>query len=196
MLILASVSKTRAEMLQRAGLTIRCDPAEIDEAALKDTARAMALDTVETALALALAKAEAVAKRHPRALVLGADQLLECDGVWFAKARDRSEARASLLALSGRAHRLISAAVIVRDGVRRWQTADTATLTAWSFGTAFVDHYLEQIGDDALTTVGAYKIEGPGVRLFEKIDGDHFTILGLPLLPLLAFLRDARLIEG
>lgn len=187
--VLASASRTRAEMLTRAVLKFRCDAADLDETTLKQACRAQGMDAAATAIALARAKAAAIAERHPGAMVLGADQLLECDGAWFSKARDRAEARAALIRLRGRAHRLITGAVVVRDGETLWQTADAATLTMWAFDDAFVDAYLDQVGDDALTSVGAYKVEGPGIRLFERIDGDHCTILGLPLLPFLSFLR-------
>lgn len=187
--VLASASRTRAEMLRRAGLEFTCDAADVDETALKEASRARGEDAATTALVLGRVKAAAVAARHPGALVLGADQLLDCDGEWFSKAGSRAEARAALLRLSGRTHRLISAATVVRDGETLWQAVETATLTMWRFDEALVDAYLDRIGDDALASVGAYKVEGVGIRLFERIEGDHATILGLPLLAFLAFLR-------
>lgn len=187
--VLASASRTRAEMLSRAGLNFRCDAADVDEMALKEASRARGRDAAGTALALAEAKAATVASRQPRTMVLGADQLLECEGTWFSKAGSREEARETLLRLSGRAHRLISGAVVVQDGKTLWQAVATAKLTMWRFDAVFVDSYLDRIGDEALTSVGAYKVEGPGIQLFERIEGNHFTILGLPLLPFLSFLR-------
>lgn len=187
--VLASASRTRAELLARAGLSFVCDAADLDEAAVREASRTSGLDVGATAIALALGKAAAVAPRHPRTLVLGADQLLECDGILFGKPRNRAEARLALLALRGRSHRLISGLAVVRDGEMLWQVVDIAKLTMWAFDELFLDAYLDLVGDDALTSVGAYKVEGPGIQLFERIDGDHFTILGLPLLPFLSFLR-------
>jgi septum formation protein len=193
-LVLASASASRRVMLTAAGLGFRVDPAHIDEAALKRECRTGGLAASETAMRLAEAKARKVAARHPGALVLGADQLLECDGELLHKPRDLGEARQALIRLCGRSHRLISGAALVTDGEVRWRQAAQAELTMRAFSPEFLERYLAMVGRNALASVGAYQIEGPGVQLFESIEGDHFTILGLPLLPVLAALRDAGVI--
>jgi septum formation protein len=193
-LVLASASAARRAMLRAAGLGFRVDPSHIDEAALKEECRAGGLAPAETAMRLAEAKARAVAARHPGALVLGADQLLECEGEFLHKAHDLGAAREVLIRLCGRSHRLISGAALVTDGEVRWRQASQAVLTMRAFSPEFLDRYLAMVGRNALASVGAYRIEGPGVQLFESISGDHFTILGLPLLPLLAALRETGVV--
>ncbi|HEY0835416.1 MAG TPA: Maf family protein [Azospirillum sp.] len=189
-LILASGSKARAAMLEGAGVAVARDPADVDEDALKHSCRARGAGVEATAEALAEAKARHVACRHPGDFVLGADQMLDCGGVWFDKPGDRDGARAQLCDLRGRTHRLVSAAVIVRDGERLWQHTDDARLTMRPFSDAFLDRYLDACGEAVLHSVGAYHLEGFGAQLFDRVDGDFFTILGLPLLPVLGFLRD------
>lgn len=195
-LILASASRARASMLERAGVAVTCDPAGIDEDAIKHQCRAAGAGVEATADILAERKAHAVSLRHPGALVLGADQMLECEGVCFDKPEDRARAFAHLAILRGRTHRLVSAAVVVRDGVRLWETVDSATLTMRSFDDEFLDHYLDAAGDDVLHSVGVYHLEGLGAQLFERVEGDFFTILGLPLLPVLGFLRQQGLLRA
>ncbi len=190
-LVLASASTARAAMLSAAGLGFRVDPSHIDETALKEECRRQGLAPAETAMRLAEAKARAVAVRHSAALVLGADQLLACGGELLHKARDLADARETLVRLRGRSHRLISGAALVTDGEVRWRHAAEAELTMRAFSPEFLERYLAAVGRGALASVGAYRIEGPGVQLFDSIAGDHFTILGLPLLPLLAALREA-----
>jgi len=189
-LILASGSKARAAMLDGAGVAVACDPADVDEGALKAAGRARGATVAATAEALAEAKARRVAQRHPGAFVLGADQMLACEGDWFDKPADRDRARAQLLRLRGRTHRLVSAAVIVRGAERLWHHTDTADLTMRPFSDAFLEWYLDACGEAVLHSVGAYHLEGLGAQLFDRVDGDFFTILGLPLLPVLGFLRD------
>ncbi len=141
--------------------------------------------------ALAELKARSAGGRAPAgSLVLGADQILELDGVWLEKPADRAAARAQLASLRGRTHRLVSAVVAVKDGARIWHAVDRAELTVRPFSDAFLDAYLDRCGESVLGSVGAYRIEGEGAQLMARIRGDHFTILGLPLLPLLAFLRE------
>lgn len=198
MIILASASRTRADLLRHAGLEIRVDPAGLDEsamiAAMRDTDNPMPPDDV--AAVLADAKAETVSARHPGALVIGADQTLALGGRLFQKPGNMEQARRQLLDLAGRTHALHSAVSLSRDGRSIWRYVDTAHLTMRAFSPEFLGRYLADIGDDALTSVGSYQLEGPGVQLFEKVDGDYFTILGLPLLPLLAALRDEGELDG
>ncbi|KAA0682866.1 nucleoside triphosphate pyrophosphatase [Roseomonas genomospecies 6] len=187
--VLASGSRTRAEMLERAGVRVTLAPAAVDEEEIKLAARAEGAPVEDVAEALAELKAQRVTRKHPGALVIGADQMLECEGRWFDKPADRAAARAQLQELRGRTHRLVSCAVVIRDGERLWHHVDRARLTMRPFSDAFLDSYLAASGDDVLQSVGAYHLEGLGAQLFHRVEGDFFTILGLPLLPLLGFLR-------
>lgn len=188
-LVLASQSPSRAALLTGAGLAFERAPAGVDEAAAKDSLKAEGATPGQLADTLAELKAARISPRFPGALVLGADQVLACDGEWFDKPPDLAAARAQLLSLRDRTHQLFSAAVILRDGERLWGRTEHATLRMRAFSEEFLDAYLEKVGDRALTSVGAYQLEGPGVQLFSHIEGDFFTILGLPLLALLDFLR-------
>lgn len=188
-LVLASGSRTRALMLEKAGLRPILDKPLVDEEEVKLAGKAEGVGADAVAEALAELKAQRVTRRHPGALVVGADQMLECEGVWFDKPSDRAAARAQLLALRGKTHQLVSCAVIVRDGERLWHKVDRARLTMRNFSENFLDGYLDAVGDEVLHSVGAYQLEGLGAQLFQRVEGDFFTILGLPLLPLLGFLR-------
>ncbi|GLR79238.1 Maf family protein [Azospirillum oryzae] len=188
-LVLASGSRTRAAMLEQAGVTAILDKPLVDEDEVKAAGRAEGVSADIVAEALAELKAQRITRRHPGALVVGADQMLECEGRWFDKPADRAAARAQLLDLRGKTHRLVSCAVVVRDGERMWHQIDSARLTMRNFSEAFLDDYLDRVGDDVLHSVGAYQLEGLGAQLFHRVEGDFFTILGLPLLPLLGFLR-------
>lgn len=190
-LVLVSASPTRARLLEAAGLKPTIEPADLDEAAVKAAFKTDGRDAGQCALALAEAKAQRIALRMPGALVLGADQLLVCDGAWFDKPKDRDAARAQLAALRGKRHVLPTAAVLVKNGAVVWHALEEPALTMRRFSDAFLDDYLATAGDAALGSVGAYRIEGRGIQLMAEIEGDHFAILGLPLLPLLAFLRDS-----
>jgi septum formation protein len=189
-LILASSSAVRAELMRNAGLAFRVEPAAIDEGEIKAAFQAERRAAADCANALAEAKAMRVARRHSGNLVIGADQLLVCEGNWFDKPGDRAAARAQLLALRGKRHELVSAVCVVRDGERLWHFVDRSTLTMRDFSDEFLEHYLDAGGAEILGSVGAYRLEGVGVQLFARIEGGHFAILGLPLLPLLDFLRD------
>jgi septum formation protein len=189
-LVLASSSAIRARMLAAAGVDAIIDPAAIDEARIKAESRAAGGDAGDCAQLLAEAKAKDVAGRHRGALVLGADQILECDGRWVDKPRDLDEARAQLQTLSGRTHRLITAAAVVRDSAVLWRAIENARLTMRLLSETFLDRYLAAMGKRVLTTVGGYELEGLGAQLMTRVEGDYFAILGLPLLPLLAFLRE------
>jgi septum formation protein len=188
-IILASGSPTRAELLRRAGLSFAVEVAHVDEAEIKRSFRAERGTAANCAAALATAKAERVSRKHADALVIGADQILVCDDEWFDKPADRSAARAQLLALRNRRHELISAVCVCRNGERLWHLVDRPALTMRAFSEEFFEAYLAQSGADILSSVGAYRLETRGIQLFSRIDGDFFSILGLPLLPLLGFLR-------
>jgi septum formation protein len=188
-LVLASASRIRAELLARAGLTIRCDPAGVDEDEVKRSFRHEGRDAASCAQALAFAKAVRVSHRHESALVIGADQILDYAGTWLDKPGNPAEARAQLLMLRGRRHQLATAVAVVRNGAILWQHVEQPSLVMRPFSDSFLDVYLIAAGDDVLQVVGGYRLEGLGVQLFSRIDGDYFAILGLPLLPLLEFLR-------
>ena len=189
-LILASASPTRAWLLRTAGVEVRVEPAAVDEEVVKQTFRARGRAAVECALALAEAKARRVAGRHDRAFVIGADQILVCDGLWFDKPSDLGAARAQLKALRGRTHELATAVCVVQNRTRIWHTVKQPHLTMREFSDLFLEDYLAVEEAAVLGTVGAYRLEGRGVQLFERVEGDHFAILGLPLLELLEFLRE------
>ncbi|MEO5335437.1 MAG: Maf family nucleotide pyrophosphatase [Magnetospirillum sp. WYHS-4] len=186
-LVLASASAVRATILRHAGLEFEIRPADVDEAAIK--ADLAERSTSDLAARLAETKARRTAERHPGALVIGADQILDCGGRRFDKPRDRTEARRHLEFLRGRDHRLVSAVCAARDDELLWEHRAEPVLTMRSFSDEFLNAYLDRAGPDVLDSVGAYRLEGIGVQLFSRIDGDYFSILGLPLLPLLDFLR-------
>jgi len=168
---------------------------EVDEDIIKMTAAKRGTPAAELALVLAQAKAEAVSSLYPYSYVLGADQILECGGVMFDKPRSLAETREQLLQLRGCAHRLVNGLAILKSGQTVWSHTATATLTMRDFSQSYLDTYLETVGEQVLSSVGGYQLEGPGSQLFEAVDGDYFTILGLPLLPLLAYLRHIHILE-
>jgi septum formation protein len=186
-LILASTSVARRSLLTAAGLSFRALASGVDEAAIKRTMTGR--PPVEIAGRLAREKADAVSRIAPSALVIGADQVLEFDGLAFDKPSSSDEARQQLLSLRGRRHVLHSAVAIARAGETVDEFVGVARLTMRMFTEQFLDGYLRVMGDRVTGTVGGYEIEGPGLQLFEVIDGDHTTILGLPMLPLLDVLR-------
>ncbi len=192
-LILASGSAIRLALLHNAGLTVEAIPAAIDEAMVKESLRADGASAADVAQELAHLKAERVSRRLPGAMVLGADQMLDCGGTWFDKPAHMGAAAAHLRALAGKSHKLITALAIHRDGASIWTHRAVATLTLRPLTDAQIKTYLRLAGPDILESVGAYHLEGVGVNLFERIDGDFFTILGLPLLPLLDFLRGHKI---
>lgn len=189
-LILASASPVRARLLREAGVPFMVEPAAVDEEEARRGLRAAGAAVADAATALAELKALAIARRHEAALVLGCDQILECDGEWLAKARDPEEARTQLRRLRGRGHRLVTAAVLLLAGARVWHRVETAQLWMRHFSDSFLEDYLAAAGDDAVQCVGGYRLEGLGIQLFARVEGDFFTILGLPLLSLLQALRD------
>jgi septum formation protein len=188
-LILASASPIRLALLKNAGAPAAAESAAIDESALKLAFRAQRASVEACAVELARLKAMQISTRHPESLVIGADQILDCDGVWYDKPETIAQARAHLRALRGKSHRLVTAAIVLRGGERLWHTVATATLTMRALSDCFIEDYLTLIEEAALASPGAYQLEGPGAQLFERIEGDFFTVLGLPLLPLLGFLR-------
>ena len=188
-LILASASTSRARILAAAGVPVDQRPAAIDEAGVKDALRADGVAPGDAALALAELKAQRIAGQAPGGLVLGADQILTCEGTWFDKARDLAEARAQLVALAGRRHELWTAAIVIRDGARLWHEIAQTRLWLRPCSDAFLDAYLETVGEAALSAVGNYHVEGLGAQLFARVEGDRFAIQGLPLFGLLECLR-------
>jgi len=194
-LLLASASRTRRDLLKNAGGDFEVVPSTLDERAAEAPLLEAGAEPADLAIALAMAKASEVSDRRPGDLVIGADQVLELDGERLTKPADMEAARRQLLSLSGRTHQLHSAIAAARGGEIVWQHSETASLTMRKLEPAFVGRYLAAVGPDALTSVGAYQVEGRGIQLFERIDGDHSTILGLPLLPLLAFLRGEGVVE-
>lgn len=194
-IVLASGSPARRTLLANAGIAFDVEPAAVDERAVEAPVVAAGASPAEIATVLADAKAVEVSRRLPEALVIGADQTLDCAGHRGTKAETVAAARAQLQRLAGRDHRLHSAVAVARAGTVHWRHLDSATLFMRPLAAGEIDAYLRRIGDDALKSVGVYQLEGEGIRLFERISGDYFTILGLPLLPLLAYLRSQGAIE-
>lgn len=188
--VLASASASRRALLTNAGVPIEVAPARIDEDEVKQALRAEGAAAAQAAETLAELKAQRASGQRPGRLVVGADQILICEGAWFDKPGGRAEAAEHLARLAGRRHTLVTSAVVVRDRTRLWHHTAEAQLTMRPLETLFIERYLDAVGEDACASVGAYQLEGLGVQLFTHIDGDFFTILGLPLLPLLAFLRE------
>jgi len=195
-LVLASGSPTRRALLAAAGVPVaEARASRIDEAGLRVSLWEKAVVAERTATILAEHKAADVGRQVDSGLVIGADQILEtAAGTWPAKPQSRAEAREQLLMLRGARHRLVSAAVLVENGVTVWTAVDVATLTMRDFDTGFLDSYLDALGDAVTTSVGGYHLEGMGVQLFSTVEGGHFTILGLPLLPLLEELRTRKVL--
>lgn len=188
-LILASGSAARRRMLEAAGLSIEVTTPRVDEEAAKASYRAAGMKPRDQADALAELKALSVSRSRSE-FVIGADQMLAIEGDVLDKPKDAAEARQHLMRLRGKTHELITAAVVAREGVAIWRHIDTPKLGMRAFSDAFLDDYLGRAGDDVLKSVGAYQLEGLGAQLFERVEGDYFSVLGLPLLPLLAFLRE------
>lgn len=175
--------------MENAGLRFTVQPADVDEKALKASGRQEGLSTAGMTELLAEMKARRVAARFPSALVLGVDQILELDGKWYDKADSQDEARQRLWSLRGRQHVLVSTIVVMKNRHRIWHVTDQVVLTMRSFSQEFLDQYVDQAGLTLTESVGCYAFEGIGVQLFMDIRGNYFTLLGLPLLPLLDFLR-------
>ena len=196
-LILASSSKVRARLLEAAGLAFIVEPPGLDEHAMRQAlGGTSALSPQDVAEVLARAKAEAVSDLARDAFVIGADQVLALGDRILSKPESMEVARGELLDLSGKSHTLHSAVALARNGATLWAHSETSTLTMRAISPQFIGRYLASAGEEVLSSVGAYQLEGLGIQLFEKIDGDYFSILGLPLLPLLDALRREGAIES
>lgn len=195
-LILASGSPFRRQLLENAGVSFSVERPDIDERAVEAPMKSSGATPEEVAQVLAEAKALDVSARHPEALVIGSDQTLSLGDEIFHKPADMEGARRHLLRLSGRTHHLNSAIALAQGGETLWRHVDIASLTMRKLDPAFIGRHLARVGDKALSSVGAYQIEGEGIQLFEKIEGSFFTIVGLPLLPLLDELRQRGAIDG
>ncbi len=195
-IILASTSPFRAMLLRNAGIDFIAQAADVDERALEAPLQDSGASPEDVALVLAEAKAVSVSERFPDAWVIGSDQTMSLGDEVFHKAADMEEARRRLLALSGKTHHLNSGVVIARGGQGFWRHVSTASLTMRPLEPGFIGRHLAAAGADILKSVGAYQLEGVGIQLFERIEGDYFTIVGLPLLPLLAELRRLQAIDG
>lgn len=195
-IILASASQSRARLLEQAGLSFVVMPARVDEDAVKDAMLAEQASHLHIAEALAELKALQVSQKAGNALVIGADQVLSAQNILYNKPCDRDEAQRQLRSLSGLEHELFTAVCVAQSGKIIWRQADRAKLKMRNFSDSFIDSYLDEMGDMALTTVGCYQLEGRGPLLFERISGDYYGILGLPLLPLLQLLRMHKVIPS
>jgi septum formation protein len=192
-LILASQSRARQTLLANAGINFEAVPAEIDERAVQQASHLTAPGDI--AKLLAREKSLAVSAQLPSRFIVGADQTLALGSRLFSKPAGRAQAAEQLRALAGGTHELHSAVAVARDGKILFDNVTSARMTMRNLGEAEINAYLDQAGEAVTSSVGAYQLEGLGVHLFEHIEGDHFTILGLPLLPLLAFLRSERLLN-
>ena len=192
-LVLASGSKSRAALMRGAGIRFEQITSHVDEDHLKATMREANATTMEQAEALAELKARKVSLKET-GIVFGADQMLDLEGAQFDKPKSVGEARENLLEMRGKTHTLETALVACQNGAPIWRTLTRPQLKMRNFTEDFLDRYLGQEGDDVMTTVGAYKLEGRGVQLFERIEGDYFSILGLPLIQMLDWLRDREIL--
>ena len=192
-LILASASKARREILLNAGVNFEVQISNVDEAINKENTKLISAG--EIALKLAKLKAKQISNINQNTFVIGADQMLECQGAFFDKPVNQYEASLHLKALRGKSHRLISSVCVVCNNKVLWHVTDSVNLTMRNLSDEFIENYLTQAGTEILSSVGGYRLEGLGAQLFTNIDGDFFTVLGLPLLPLLEFLRIKQILN-
>ena len=195
-LILASSSKHRSELLKNAGISFVSESANIDEREVEKPILASGMSGADVAEVLALAKAADVSARNPGAFVIGCDQTLTFEGELLHKPANMEEVRRRLLALSGKTHELNSAICIVQDGEQLWNHLSVSRITFRELDPGFVGRHVASVGEGLLGSVGAYQVEGPGIQLFDKMEGDFFSIVGLPLLPLLKELQKLGLLEN
>ena len=195
-LVLASASPFRRMLLENAGIRFQAKAAQIDERALEGQIEQQGSTPEEVAIILAEAKARDVGTAFPDDIIIGSDQTMSLGARVYHKPKDMDEARDHLLSLSGQVHQLNSAIVITQGNDVLWKHVSSARMSVRTLNAEFIEGHLRRVGDKALSSVGAYQLEGEGIQLFEKIDGDYFTILGLPMLPLLAKLRDLRVIDA
>ncbi|HWM61796.1 MAG TPA: Maf family protein [Rhizomicrobium sp.] len=195
-LVLASGSTSRKMLLTAAGVAFTADPADLDEAALMADLQQRGADAVRVASELAQQKALAVSRRHPGRIVLGGDSVIAFEGEFLSKCASLAEARTLLARLSGHTHLLVSAAALAKDGALLWTHASPCQMTMRDLSLQFLDDYLAQEGTAILSSVGCYHFEGRGAQLFAKVDGDYFSVLGLPLLEVLAQLRKEGLLAS
>lgn len=195
-LILASASKSRVNVMRAAGLSFEQIPAYVDEDAIKAAMKAEGATAADCALALAEFKAGTISMRYPEALVIGADQMLDCDGDWFDKPKDINGARSHLLKLRGKTHVLPTSVTVALHGAPIWHHTSLPRMSVRPFSDTFLEEYVAAVGDALTSSVGAYHLEGRGAQIFSKVEGDFFSVLGLPLLELLAFLREHRVVTS
>ncbi|PPD00541.1 MAG: septum formation inhibitor Maf [Hyphomicrobium sp.] len=197
-LILASGSKARRAMLQSAGVVCDVVIADVDEESIKAAmiSESDCVEAADVATVLAAEKALSIANANPGCYVIGSDQVLALGRRMFSKAKTMDEARETLDILRGRTHELVSAVAIARNNEIIWHAVDTAVMTMRHFTNEYLDTYLSEAGPNALNAVGCYEIEGMGVHLFSKVEGDYFTVLGMPLLPLLEQLRHFAVVKS
>lgn len=191
MIVLSSTSATRRKLLSQTGLYFKTAKPPVDESIIKEALKKAGASAAQVADNLAESKANSVGQIIPGAFIIGADQMLECEGRWYDKPADRDGARRHLESLRGKTHELITAAVIAHEGRIIWRHTEIAKMTMRDFSESFLDSYMDKAGDGIVNSVGAYEMEGAGSQLFEKVEGDFFSILGLPLIPLMGALREA-----
>ena len=195
-IVLASASRVRSWVLDNAGLRFEVDPADVNELRIKESLAAQDIEAKAIAVTLAETKAQVVSTRHPEAWIIGADQVLVFEDQIYDKPADMKEAASHLRRFRGRHHDLISAVCVARENNIIWRHSETVRLHAREYSDAFLEKYFLETGNSILDSVGAYRLEGLGALLFSKVEGDYFSVLGLPLLPLLGFLREQGVISS
>ena len=193
-IILASASKTRAALLENAGIKVTCIAANVDEDEVKESLKLEGASAVMVAETLAELKAQSISRKHPGKMIIGADQTLDCEGRWFDKPVSMDEVRENLRFFRGKTHRLNAGICVVKDGQRLWHLNDPAEMKVRQFSEEWLEWYIKTAGPEICESVGGYRLEGPGAQLFDAVRGDYFTVLGLPLLPLMQFLRGHKVI--